>query len=97
MVAPYIILCPQSAQHTSPENILLYPIRVISRVKLAKPVAESGEIVIDANQVSGIDVIIDSDVPHTVLRESEVHVHSNPRGITAQTGKVFREYGAHMP
>ena len=42
--------------------------------KLVKPVLDARNVVVGAVGVNGVEVVVDSNVPHTVLRLSLIHI-----------------------
>ena len=54
--------------------------------KFVKPVFNTGNIAVCAVGVDGVKVVVDGNIPHIVLRESEVDIKPGQRGISSQSG-----------
>ena len=54
--------------------------------KFVKPVFDTGNIAVCAVGVDGVKVVVDGNIPHIVLRESEVDIKPGQRGISSQSG-----------
>lgn len=51
-----------------------------------KPVFDAGNIAVCTVGVDGVKVIVDGNIPHIVLRKSEVDIKPGQRGISSQSG-----------
>ena len=65
--------------------------------KLIEPVFDPRNIVVGAVGVNGVKVVVDGDIAHTIFRKSEVDIQARQRGISPQTGQVFRQHNSHFP
>lgn len=54
--------------------------------KFVKPVFDTGNIAVCAVGVDSVKVVVDGNIPHIVLRESEVDIKPCQRGISSQSG-----------
>ena len=63
----------------------------VTGVKFVEPVFDSGEVIVDAVGIGGIEIIIDGNEANAVLWEGEVGVQPSQCGVSAQSGKVFAE------
>ena len=54
--------------------------------KFIKPVFDTGNIAVCAVGVDGVKAVVDGNIPHIVLRESEVDIKPGQRGISSQSG-----------
>lgn len=46
--------------------------------------------------VNGIKMVVDGNIPNTILGKGEVDIQPGQRGICAKSGKVFRDDHAHI-
>ena len=63
--------------------------------KLVEPVLDAGDVAVRAVGVDGVKVVVDGDIPHIVLRESEVDVQPGQRGIPPQPGQILGDADGH--
>ena len=54
--------------------------------KFVKPVFDTGNIAVCAVGVDGVKVVIDGNISHIILWESEVDIKPGQRGISSQSG-----------
>ncbi len=69
----------------------------IAGKKLVEPVLYACEIVVHAVGVDGVQVVVDGNIPHSMLGKGEVDIQSGQGRIAAQSGQVFRDAHAHAP
>ncbi len=65
-------------------------------IPLVEPVLDTCHVAIGAVGVNGVEVVVDGNIPHAVLRKRVVDIKPCQRGITPQSAEVFRNHHFHM-
>ena len=60
--------------------------RILRLEKLVEPVLDARNVAVGTVGIDGVKVIVDGNIAHIVLRESEVDIQSGQRRISSQSG-----------
>ena len=61
-----------------------------------EPVLDACHVAVGAVGVNGVEVVVDGNIPHAVLRKRVVDIKPCQRGITTKPTEVFRNHRFHM-
>ena len=61
-----------------------------------EPVLDTCHVAVGAVGVNGVEVVVDGNIPHAVLRKRVVDIKPCQRGITTEPTEVFRNHRFHM-
>ena len=63
---------------------------------VVEPVLNACHVAVGAVGIDGVEVVVDGNIPHAVLRKRVVDIKPCQRGITTKPTEVFRNHHSHM-
>ena len=68
----------------------------IAGIKLIEPVLDASEVIVHTVGVDGVVVVVDGDVPYSMLGENKVDIHPRQRGVAAKPGQILCDNDSYL-